>query len=64
MPKVELDELVTGAEIGRRLGVSKQRAHQLADRDDFPQPLGRVGNYRVWRWSDVDRWNRTKRSPG
>lgn len=53
----ELDTLVTGAEIGRRLGVSTQRAHQLAAQPGFPAPLGRVGNYVVWRWADVEQWN-------
>lgn len=53
----ELEDLVTGAEIGRRLGLSTQRVHQLAARDDFPAPLGRVGNYVVWRWADVATWD-------
>ena len=54
--KVELEELVTGADIGRRLGVSRQRAHQLAAGDGFPAPLGRVGNYLVYRWADIEKW--------
>lgn len=57
-PRVELDDLVTGAEVGRRLGVSTQRAHKLAAQDGFPQPLGRVGNYVVWRWRDIETWAR------
>jgi predicted DNA-binding transcriptional regulator AlpA len=52
----ELEDLVTGAEIARRLGVSRARAHQLSGRPDFPRPIGRVGNYVVWRWSDVKGW--------
>lgn len=55
-PKVDLEDLVTGAEIGRRLEISTQRAHQLAAIDGFPDPLGRVGNYVVWRWADVKAW--------
>jgi hypothetical protein len=58
--KVELDDLVTGAEIGRRIGLSTQRVHQLAGQPGFPQPLGRVGNYVVWRWRDVERWNKKR----
>jgi predicted DNA-binding transcriptional regulator AlpA len=58
----ELDTLVTGAEIGRRLGVSTQRAHELAAQPGFPSPLGRVGNYVVWRWADVEQWNVTRRA--
>ena len=53
----ELADLVTGAEIARRLGVSRTRAHQLADQPDFPDALGRVGQAKVWRWADVERWN-------
>lgn len=56
-PKVGLEDLVTGAEIGRRLGVSTQYVHKRAKQDDFPSPIGRVGNYVVWRWQDVERWN-------
>lgn len=52
----ELEDLVTGAEIARRLGFTRARAHQLANRPDFPRPVGRVGNYIVWRWSDVKSW--------
>lgn len=53
----ELEDLVTGAEIGRRLSLSTQRVHQLAAQPGFPRPLGRVGNYVVWRWADVELWN-------
>ena len=64
-PKVELEDLVTGAEIGRRLRLSTQRVHQLAEREDFPRPLGRVGNSLVWRWADVSAWDaRTERATG
>jgi predicted DNA-binding transcriptional regulator AlpA len=55
-PHVELEDLVTGADIGRRLSLSTQRVHQLAEALDFPQPLGRVGKAIVWRWADVERW--------
>jgi hypothetical protein len=56
--RVALDELVTAADIGRRIGVSTQRAHQLAELDEFPDPLGKVGRSKVWRWNDVARWQR------
>lgn len=51
-----LEDLVTGAEIARRLGVSRARAHQLAARPDFPAPLGRIGQAKVWRWTDIKAW--------
>lgn len=53
----DLENLVSGAEIARRLGVSKQRAHQLTHMDGFPEPLGRLGAAIVWRWSDVAAWS-------
>jgi len=52
----ELEDLVTGGEIANRLGISRARLHQLAARPDFPEPLGRVGQSKVWRWSDVRIW--------
>lgn len=55
-PKVDLEELVTAADIARRLKVSPQRVRVLAGRDDFPDPLGRVGNYVIYRWADIQRW--------
>lgn len=63
MPRVDLEELVTAAEIGRRLGVSRQRAQQLGQQPDFPAPLGRVGNYTVFRWRDVEKWARAAGRP-
>ena len=57
--RVELDQLVTGAEIGRRMKppISTQRIHQLRESDPaFPQPLGIVGKAIVWRWRDVEAW--------
>lgn len=52
-----LTDLVTGAEVGRRLGVSTQRAHQLAKMPGFPAPVGRVATAIVWRWPEVEAWN-------
>jgi hypothetical protein len=55
-PKVDLEELVTVADIGRRLGVSTQRAHQLTRQARFPKRVGRVGQSEVWRLQDIERW--------
>lgn len=52
----ELEDLVTGGEIAKRLGMSRARVHQLAARPDFPKSLGRVGQSKVWRWSDIRAW--------
>lgn len=54
--KLEPGELITTADIARRLEVSAQRAHQLARQPRFPRAVGRVGNSDVWRASDIDRW--------
>jgi hypothetical protein len=59
-PKVELDELVTAADIGRRLGVTSQRAHQLVQQKRFPDPIGHVAGSDVWRWRDIERWDRQR----
>jgi prophage regulatory protein len=51
-------ELVGLKEIAEMLGVSKQRAGQLADHIDFPQPLGEISAGRVWKRADVEAWAR------
>jgi hypothetical protein len=59
-PRVELDELVTAPDIGRRLSVSPQRAHKLTQHDRFPAPVGKVGPSLVWRWRDIESWDRRR----
>ena len=56
--KVGADELVTGGDVGRRLGISRQRVGQLAATDGFPEPIGRLGRANVWRWADIAAWAR------
>ena len=51
-------DLVGLKEIGELLGVSKQRAGQLAEQVGFPQPLGEISAGRVWRRADVEAWAR------
>lgn len=46
-------ELVGIAEIADMLGVSKQRAHTLSGRDDFPAPVDRLKQGSVWRRRDL-----------
>ncbi len=55
MPEI-LDELLTGGDVARRLGVSRARAHQITSSEGFPEPLGRIGQAIVWRAADVDAW--------
>ena len=52
------EQLVNLSDIGRLLGVSRQRAAQLAARDDFPEPAGMMGRGKVWRHRDVEKWAR------
>ena len=43
-------------EIRLRLGVSRQRAHQLTMREDWPAVYERLSIGRVWRTADVEAW--------
>jgi predicted DNA-binding transcriptional regulator AlpA len=53
-------------EIAELLGVSKQRAHQIADEPGFPTPVGREGQSRLWNRREVTAWRSSGggRSPG
>jgi predicted DNA-binding transcriptional regulator AlpA len=48
--------LVGAAEIGRILGVSRQRVQQLISRPDFPQPEAVLDMGKVWKKDDVLAW--------
>lgn len=48
--------LVGSAEIGRLLGVSRQRVQQLVSRPDFPEPEVVLDMGKVWRKADVLAW--------
>jgi predicted DNA-binding transcriptional regulator AlpA len=50
------DELLSGSDIARRLGITRQRVHQLASRGRFPRPLVAFGTVTVWRWGDISDW--------
>jgi predicted DNA-binding transcriptional regulator AlpA len=56
MTQTALDDLVTGAEAARRLGVSRERLRQLSIREDFPSPLGTLGRANVWRDTEIAEW--------
>lgn len=60
-------EVVSGAEIARRLGVSRERVRQLAEEPGrFPAPIGMTGKSRAWRWGDIADWTSGggRRGPG
>lgn len=53
----ERHELVSGGEVARRLGLSRERIRQLVELEGrFPTPAAIVGGYRVWRWGDIRDW--------
>ena len=43
-------------EVAELLGVSKQRAHQLADGDGFPAPIAEDGRGRLWGRREITAW--------
>ena len=53
------DDLVGVAEVAEILGVSKQRIYQLAQRDDFPDPVRRLRATPIW--SDAEMRDFAKR---
>ena len=58
MARVDVADLVSAAEIARRLSLTRERVRQLAATETFPTPLGRIGRSHIWRWADVERWAR------
>lgn len=54
----EPQDLVTGGDIAKRLRVTRERVRQLAQRPDFPKPIGRLGQAKVWGWDAVAEWLR------
>ena len=50
--------LVGTAEVADMLGVSQQRVHQLAQREDFPPPVVILseGSRRIWERAAIERW--------
>lgn len=49
-------------EIAEILGVSKQRAHQIAEERGFPAPLAEDARGRVWSRYEVQAWAKVWRS--
>lgn len=52
-------EIMGVQEIADLLGVSRQRAHQLTKRDDFPEPLHQLAAGSIWAGAAVRRWAAT-----
>ena len=51
-------------EVGDLVGVSRQRAAQLAETPGFPSPLADLASGRIWRVQDVRLWAETRRRGG
>lgn len=60
-PVTVADELVTGAELAKRLGWKDPGTALKLWRqgNEFPAPVNRYGRVWVWRWSDAQRWDAT-----
>jgi hypothetical protein len=43
-------------EIAELLGVTKQRAHQIAEKKGFPAPAAEDARGRLWSRREVQRW--------
>ncbi|OGO73616.1 MAG: hypothetical protein A3G84_04885 [Chloroflexi bacterium RIFCSPLOWO2_12_FULL_71_12] len=58
--RVELEELVSAAEVAERTGRSRESVRLLvAGRRGpgaFPAAVHTVGRFRLWRWPEVERW--------
>lgn len=50
--------LVGVREVGKLLGVSRQRADQLVRTKDFPDPIAELASGRIWERAAVVRWAR------
>jgi len=57
-----MHHLMGAAEIGARLGVSRQRVQQIVSRPDFPAPVVVLGMGKVWETDDVEKWIREHRA--
>lgn len=53
--------LMGAREIEDRLGVSRQRVHQLTARPDWPAAYDELAMGKVWRIEDVEAWIRDHR---
>ena len=43
-------------EVAKRLGVSRQRVHQLRQSPEFPEPAATLAAGPIWESDDVEKW--------
>ena len=53
---VSPENLVGLSDISRLLDVTMRTTQKYVERDDFPEPFGRIAAGRVWLRADVERW--------
>jgi predicted DNA-binding transcriptional regulator AlpA len=56
--RIDMDDLVSAAEIAERLGVGKSTVvHDWRYRDlGFPEAVKMIGQVGIWDWTDVEKW--------
>lgn len=48
---------LSAEDVGRRVGVSRQRVWRLATHPNFPPPIRRLGPVRLWVAGDIRTWD-------
>jgi len=46
----------SAGELARELNESRRTIYNWIERDDFPKPVGKTANARVWDLEEVRRW--------
>jgi predicted DNA-binding transcriptional regulator AlpA len=59
---ITVEDILGAAEIGRLLGVSRQRVQQIVSRSDFPAPAKVLAMGKIWLAADVEQWVREHRA--
>jgi hypothetical protein len=59
--RVDVDDICSAPEIATRLGISRQRVHQLADSrsSGFPDAIRELPTGKLWLWSHIEPWATT-----
>jgi len=58
---VKMKDLITGKQIQKLLGVSRQYFWQLKQRREFPEPVFREGRIELWSKKEVERYIKSKK---
>ena len=54
----DMQELVGAQEVAELLGVTRQRVHQLAGTEGFPEPAARLSQGSVWKLRHIEKWRK------